>query len=299
PRAGASRDRAIHWAGKGRFDPRGDELVIESQGGPARAATETDCWLSGDQSVRVVGLASRKPAQIDVAANVGMTSIGSLLAQDGEKWSGQLTSLVQARADGDRWNLGLRVEFRDPEGSAGAGSLLGKGDSVVLGAKGTYAPRSDRLEIAEVGLKAPYVAIDGSGLIREVTTRTAVELQGSLSPDYRALRTLLAQKVEPNARIAGRPCGLRIEGPISSVPAIDQRGELRGEAGIQIDALDIFGMRLADVPVVVRAVDGRLRIDPIEGTLNGGALRLEPELIRDKQGSTWLQLGSSSKLSGA
>ena len=58
-------------------------------------------------------------------------------------------------------------------------------------------------------------------------------------------------------------------------------------------------MRLSAVPVVLRAANGRLVVDPIDAELNGGVLHLEPELIYDKAGSTWVYLGKSSRLDGA
>jgi translocation and assembly module TamB len=170
---------------------------------------------------------------------------------------------------------------------------------VVLGVKASYAPGADRLELAELGLRAPYLTVDGAGVVRDLTSRADVDLEGSLNPDWAALRGLLARQVEPNARIAGRPRTWRIQGPISSVRGIDQLGSLRGEFGIAIDALDVFGMRLGKVPIIARAAGGRLSIDPIDASLNGGTLHLEPELIRDKAGSTWLHLGPPSKITEA
>jgi translocation and assembly module TamB len=58
-------------------------------------------------------------------------------------------------------------------------------------------------------------------------------------------------------------------------------------------------MRLSGVPVVLRAAAGRLTVDPIDARLNGGILHLEPELVRAKDGSTWLHLGPASRLDGA
>ncbi|MFI5454421.1 MAG: hypothetical protein ACHRXM_03135 [Isosphaerales bacterium] len=292
-------DQAIHWAGRGRYDPRIDELVVESTAGRPRAPTERDSWLSGNQRVRINGLKSLGATQIEVAANVDLASIGGFLSPNTKEWNGQLDTLVRARPDGDLWNLGVRLELHDPARTAGPGSRAALGGNVVLGLKANYAPRSDRLELTELGLRAPYLKVDGAGVVRDLTTRADVDLAGSLNPDWKAIGTVLAQKVEPNARIAGRPSAWRIAGPISDLAAIDQLGSFQGELGVQIDELDVFGMRLGEVPVVARAEAGRLRIDPIEGTLNGGALYLEPEFVRDQSGSTWLRLGPSSKLSGA
>jgi len=295
----AGLNQRIHWTGQGRYDPRGDELVVESTAGPSRAPTERDTWLSGHQRVRINGLKSLGATQIEAAANLDLSSIGSLLAPNEPKWHGQLDTLVRARPDRDVWNLGIRLELHNLARTAGPGSRIGLEGDVVLGLKANYAPAPDRLELTEMGLRAPYLRAQGAGVVRDLTTRADVDLKGSLNPDWEAIRTVLAQKVEPNARIAGRPRAWRIAGPISSLPAIDQLGSLEGELGVQIDALDVFGMRLSELPVVARATAGRLRIDPIEGTLNGGALHVEPELVRDKNGSIWLRLGPSSKLDGA
>ena len=63
----------------------------------------------------------------------------------------------------------------------------------------------------------------------------------------------------------------RIAGTIDGLPAFDRMGSLEGEIGVQIDSLDVFGMRLSEAPMVLRTADGRLTIDPIDSKLNGGA----------------------------
>ena len=86
---------------------------------------------------------------------------------------------------------------------------------------------------------------------------------------------------------------------MDGVPAFDRMGSIEGEIGVQIDALDVFGMRLSAVPVVLRSTGGRLTVDPIDSKLNSGILHLEPELVRAKDDSTWLHLGRDSTLDGA
>jgi translocation and assembly module TamB len=83
------------------------------------------------------------------------------------------------------------------------------------------------------------------------------------------------------------------------MPAVDQLGSLRGDIGVQVDSLDLFGMRLSQTAIVVRAAEGKLSIDPIDAKLNGGELHADPDLVRAKNGSTWLQLGSDTRLEGA
>ena len=68
---------------------------------------------------------------------------------------------------------------------------------------------------------------------------------------------------------------------------------------MNLEQVDVFGMRLGKAALVVHARDGKFLIDPIDSTLNSGKLHLEPEVTHDKQGLTWLHLGPSSGLQDA
>jgi len=296
---GIAPDESIRWEGRGRYDPQRDELVIESTARPPRPPSEHETWIYGDQRLRASGLKSPSVAQVELAANTKLASLGRWLAPQDPPWKGQLSTLVQARRELELWNLGLRLEMHDPERTAVDGSKMGLPGSVTLSLNAGYTPRTDRLELSELSVQAPYLQVEGAGTVRAVTSRAVLDLRGSLNPDWRAIRGLLTRKVEPNAKITGRSRPWRLAGTIEGLPAIDRMGSLEGEIGTQIDSLDVFGMRLSGVPVVLRAEKGRLGIDPIDARLNGGVLHIEPELVRDKDGSTWLHLGPASRLDGA
>jgi len=296
---GVGPDDAVRWDGKGRYDPQRDELVVESLAGQPRRSTEHETWIAGNQRLRATGLGSLGAAQVELAANTDLASLGQWLDPRGPSWNGALDTLVRARRDQDLWNLGMRLTVSNPESTAKDGSKMGLGGNLVVGMNGAYDSRTDRLELAELSVTAPYLQVDGSGVIRDLSSNAVADLKGLLNPDWGALRKQLAQNVEPNARIAGRPRPWRLAGTIDGIPAIDRMGTIEGDVGVQIDSLDVFGMRLSAVPVVLRSSNGRLAIDPIDAELNGGVLHLEPELIRDKAGSTWLYLGKASRLDGA
>ncbi len=173
------------------------------------------------------------------------------------------------------------------------------GGDIALGLKAAYRPESGLLHLTEMGLKAPFVRLDGAGTLRDLTGRPDVDLAGSIDLDWKRIETMLAQNIEPRARIAGRSRRWRLAGVVPKAPDPLHLGSLEGDFGIQLDALDIFGMRLSQTPIVVRASRGRLRIDPIDATLNGGKLRIEPQFVAGEDGSTWLKLGRSTRLDGA
>ncbi len=273
---GVAPNEAICWEGKGRYDRARDQLIVESLSGPPHAPNEHETWITGHQKLTASGLYALGQAQIEVVASADLASLGRLLSADEFPWEGQMNALVRARRDQELWNLGLRLELNEAAGAARDGSKFNVLESVVLTANAGYAPRSDRLDLSELTLKSPYIQVDGAGAVHDLTTRASVDLKGSLNPNWQAIQSLLAQKVEPHARISGRPRTWRLAGKTNGLPAIDNMGSLEGEIGIQIDSLDIFGMRLSAVPVVLRSAAGRLTVDPIDSKLNDGILHLEP-----------------------
>ncbi len=130
---------------------------------PDAAKAVTGTWIAGDQKVRDQRRASWPATEIEAAAKMDLASLGRLLSPEEQAWSGQLDALVRARPDRDLWNLGLRLDFHDPgQITKGAARFKIDGD-VTLGVKATYAPGADRLELTEMGLKAPFVQLDGAG----------------------------------------------------------------------------------------------------------------------------------------
>jgi hypothetical protein len=169
--------------------------------------------------------------------------------------------------------------------------------SVVLDAR--YAPPSDRLAIGGFTAATPYGRLGGSGTIDQLKTTPQVDMKGTLEPNWSLVQSMLVREVEPNARIAGRPRPWTLAGPIAARSGEGGLDGLRGELGIQLDALDVFGMRLGTTALVVRAEGGRLSVDPIDARLNEGRLHIEPQWARDRDGSLRLKLGPSSTLENA
>jgi translocation and assembly module TamB len=296
---GIGPEEVIRWNGKGHYDFGRDQLVVESIAHPSRPPAENETWITGQQSLQASGLKSPAGCHMEVSASGDLKSLGSWLAPDDLPWGGSYDALVRARRDRDRWDLGTRLELRDPERGAGDLSKMRLSGDVSLAVNAVYTTSSDLLDMSELTVKAPNLQLEGSGLVRHLTSRPDVDLKGSLNLDWESLQKMLAAKVEPNARISGRPRRWRLAGPIDGLPAFDHMGSLEGEIGVQIDGLDIFGMRLTDLPIVARSTGGRVVIDPVDGKLNGGQLHLEPELVRGKDRSTWLHLGADSRLDGA
>jgi translocation and assembly module TamB len=73
---------------------------------------------------------------------------------------------------------------------------------------------------------------------------------------------------------------------------------LEGEVGFDLVGADIYGLHVGPSQVVLRARQGHLALDPIDTTLNGGRIQLEPEILSDENGMV-LRLGPSSAIRDA
>jgi translocation and assembly module TamB len=148
-------------------------------------------------------------------------------------------------------------------------------------------------------LESSLVQIEGAGALRDPSGASQLDLKGTLNLDWDALTSILAKRVEPDARIAGRPLPWRVSASIAKRDLAAALDTMSGELGVQVDELDVFGMRLGRTALVARVENGKFRLDPIDSTLNQGKLHVEPELARDENGVRCLRLGKSSRLEGA
>ncbi len=150
---------------------------------------------------------------------------------------------------------------------------------------------SDEWSVGRIELATARGRLEGSGTIQRAGESSRLDLKGTLQPDWAALQADLRRDVEPSARLTGQPGDWRLNGPIG--------GKIAGELGLHLDGLDVFGLRLEQTRIVVRSDGERLRIDPIDGRLNDGALHLEPEIVREADGPIRVRLGGSSTIQDA
>jgi translocation and assembly module TamB len=157
-----------------------------------------------------------------------------------------------------------------------------------------YSSKLDRLDVAEFLAMNAYGTVDASGRVEEPLGGRRIELNGKLAPDFAAITALLARKVEPGAKISGRPRTFEVKGSLG-----ESSGGWHGldaEFGFDLLGADIYGMKFGASPVVLRARNGKLAFDPISTTINDGHLRLEPELDLDATGGPLLRLGKNSTI---
>jgi hypothetical protein len=272
------RSRPVEWT-----------LELARHGGSdqdlSRVSFKGSVYRPGEGCASIALDISRWPWAVSVA---GVVAHGELdAAAKADRRDGRWTLRGDATA---RDLLAARAEPKTQAEPARIGAIHAAWD--VEGQARAWTAR--RLE-----LTVPYARIAGAGSVEATTETTRIDLKGSLAPDWDAIQANLRRDVEPNARITGRPRDWRLAGSVGRNGADDPLAGLAGELGVQLDALDLYGMRLGETSLVLRADGGRLRFDAIDAKLNEGALHLEPEVIRPAEGPLRLKLGPASTLENA
>jgi translocation and assembly module TamB len=134
--------------------------------------------------------------------------------------------------------------------------------------------------------------------VTEPGGRRLAELAGTFSPDWERINGMLVEHVEPAAHVSGRPRPWRVSGPLAGRTATELLKSLDVELGLDLSEADIYGMHIGPAPLVVRSRRGALALDPIDATINGGTMHLEPEITVD-DGQTRLRFGRSTSLRDA
>lgn len=222
------------------------------------------------------------------------------LAAAGSVTRGRIDAALSANRQEDRWTLSASATGSERRPAA-PGEQAARDRTVT--ARVEAQAQGGSWTFSTLGLDMPYARLDGAGTVRPAGGKESaglrLDLKGSLAPDWKAIQADLRRDVEPNARVAGGAREWRVSGTLGGPDDGDRLAGLAAEAGIQLEVIDVYGMRLGPTGVVVQAEGGNLRLDPIDARLNDGVLHLEPELVRAEDGPWRLKLGPKSTLRDA
>ncbi len=296
PVGGAPAADAYVWRGSAHYDWPGDELRI-ARGVAALDAPERAPAVSIDD-VLAGGLRSGGSTWFRVRASGDLDSIRDAYGLDELPVGGALAVECDGRQSGDSWKLDASAQGRELTLVEKDGSRTDLG-AVALALDSKLGVPDRRLDVASLRLDTPFGTVEGAGTLAAAEGDATVDMKGMLTPDWDRLTLELASRVEPGASIRGVPRAWRLAGRVPLEQGGLARATLDGEAGLQIGLLDVFGMRLEKTELALRARDGGVEIEPIDGLLNGGRLRLDPAIETDEEGGRWLTLGRGSSLAGA
>jgi translocation and assembly module TamB len=269
-------------AARGRLDLSSGELFLE----PVQGA-EPDAITIDPDGLRVSGLGKGlESLRVDGGFSGELASLDSLIAEATGRsplgLSGRWSAIANARGDADGVNLAGKFGLIERNGSQ-----VKPNRPTSLALRAHYAPGSDRLDLTELTVSTRYGTLDASGKVEEASGDAVVDLKGVVSPD--------AARVEPGARVTGKPRAFRATGPLGGGDSSAWKG-LDAEVGFDLVGADVYGMKLGPAPVVLRAKRGQLVFDPISTTLNEGHIRLEPEIDLDAPRGPVLRMAKNSKI---
>lgn len=230
----------------------------------------------GDAGTNVGGELDGKVAVSRTAGKWSLTGDASLARLDVQVAALRASPLAIDTLHG---HLDLRTE-------AGASQVAGRietGDPpeserhVSLSIQGSLATAEERIDLTRLALDTHFARLElsgGSDLRPDRARR--VDLRGSLLPHPDAINAWLGANVEPGARLRVAPGALAVH----AILGPDWPASLNGRFDLAIEQLDAFGMTLREFAVLGRLREGNVSLDPIEATLNGGILHLEPDVRR-------------------
>lgn len=187
-------------------------------------------------------------------------------------------ALIQAAAD-----QGLQIAAT-ASGSGtfdrdGATVFAEKGAQLVVDAQ--FAPDGTRLALSKFDLTSTLLGVQAQGEIRELKTRCLADLKGKLSVDFAEVTRLLEAKGIDEIQIAGRGAReFHLVAPLAGgATTLASDGTFTGAA--YVGSLTGFGLRAGASDLSLRLAQSRLKV-AYSPALNGGALRLIPELTTER-----------------
>ncbi len=205
----------------------------------------------------------------------------------------RLSAVGASHGDGIEWTLDATIA---DVAWRGEGAERRQAYPVVVTGRASYRPEARSIDLASLDLSTHYGEAHGGGRIEELDGPFRFDLSGSIEPAWDALTKLLSDRVEPGARMSGEPAPFRLKG---TARGPDPWHALELELGFRLTGADVFGMRLGPTPVSLLARDGRLAVAPIDSTLNGGRIHVEPVIDLESNGGPVVRLGPESRLTDA
>ena len=307
------RSRPVRLAGSAQWQEKTSRLDLprlDVQVGENAQGVSLQGWLdtrAGSLVVQPLGTDGGQTLGLRVTGfNQGINSLGVELelrgdASTSDAWLARALGRSPLGVEGV-WtaNASVRGTNEGPRFSGrlqlDSSTMKDRAQTAELSLSGRYLSEADRVELNEMSLRSEYLTIDASGSVESVKAERVLGLKGRVAPNFEALTRVLASSVEPRSKISGKPRTFELTG------RLDDLGDWRrveGEFGVDLTELDIYGMKFGACPLTVKLKGGKPIIVPVETTLNGGHVRLEPELDLDAEGGPMLRLGKNSTIRDA
>jgi translocation and assembly module TamB len=293
-------DGTLALAVRGRLDLTAGNLTLTplpSAATPALGLAPEGLTLHGLQA----SLAAGHTAQLKLVGDLGMLdrALAVWSAQPANGLAGKFSAQV-ALSPGKpgQPGFGLVVSAPDVSRPRSDGKSRQPEGPLTLACNGTYDLGGNRVNLEGFGLVTRYGHVTATGRIDEPGGRLVADLQGALTPNWPALSALATESAGSAVQLAGGPRPYRVKGPLSGASLAGVLKGLDAEVGLDLASADAFGLKLGPAPLVVRCGGGKVAIDPVHTTMNGGKVDLLPGLDVDEARGIALTLAKGSALDG-
>jgi hypothetical protein len=271
---------------------REPELVLQTTG---RWLPATGTLELGSSTLRCPSLtleAARFQLQPGVGTAQGSASVRGDMARlrqwlqpagspPGEPMSGTLVGRIDV--DGRAERCGLAFDLRLENLIWGqAANPSWQEPSLQLTGQGQYEPAAGVLHFAKLHGASTYMAWDAQGRLANLAAGKDLELAGMVSFDLQKLETHLRPYLGKDGHIVGsgaRP--FTLAGPLAPRPGTPgglHVTALKGEAAMSWQSVRTHGCSVGPAELRACVQQGWFQLYPVETTLNGGKLRLQPNV---------------------
>ncbi|MFO0865301.1 MAG: hypothetical protein U0744_11745 [Gemmataceae bacterium] len=234
---------------------------------------------------KLVVSAAKKTAEgsIDVAGDLARLQQWLVPLASMDPLAGIATGKIEFRTEGDKVAFDLKSQVKNL--SYGPPTPPPYREPLVeIAGKGELDLAKDRLQLAAMQLKAQYLAAEAAGEIAQLSATRDLNLLGKISYDLEKIQPLLQSALGAGGKIQGRDSrAFKIAGPLApKAGKVKDAGvelaSLVGEAGVGWTLLSAHGINVGptDIKAVLR--QGWVQAYPIETTISGGKLKLQPNL---------------------
>jgi translocation and assembly module TamB len=290
----------IRLAAKGRFDPRTGTLELR----PLPDATKPEPVALGEGGVTIIGLNLGKGLHVEGTLTGDLARIDRTYAW----WTGgtamdlsgalSVKSGFDLKADG-KLTASTTIQSPDLSLAGSAGNPRRVLAPAVLAMHTESTTSFDQIEVVNVAMAIRHASVHAKGNLSTNGNRRFADFAGTLDPNWTILDPLVAESIEPGAKVRFVPRPFKLRGPLTAQGSGSVLQELEAELGLDRFETVAFGLRVAPTPVVLHWRGGVGVIDPIETTINQGRTILKPGLDVDKNGILTFRLAPGSEIQGA
>ena len=286
----------LSWSANGRLDVGSGALTLR----PTEPIDHTSPITLGPEGLKVAGLGrSGEPLRVEAGWLGDLGALDRVIAG----WTGRLpkdiagTWTASARVEPVKagLNVAARLELANLSWPTSKGRQVSEAP-LTFSTQSLYHVNERRLDIADLSLITPWGTVHADGQMDRLGRESLVDVKGTLAPDWKALSAVVAEQLEPGAKVTGQARPFRIKGALQGS---ENSSPFEADFGVDLTSADLFGMSLGATPIGVHLRGGTVAIDPIDTTLNEGQLHLVPRLVIDQAKGSSLFLEKGTRLENA